>query len=413
LRAEEPLLERVLELAGPPLGNVSVVLATYNRCPFPPGERGGDNPLCWALDSLLAQAGAALAEIVVVDDASTDHTPHVLEHYARAGSQVPVRVIRLAAHGGSAVARNAGAEAARSQWLLYTDDDCVMPRLWVAGAAATFARLLTDDDRAAALMLPFYYRALQPSKVVEAAKVGRLDVEHARFSTSFHCWPDSHLDPVPRLAGSGGLLQPLRVQLVGGTLLLDRDALRQVGGWADQSEWATSYADQMTLSADLTDAGFTLYFSPDPRLGCPHLKWGAVGRYPTHDAEHGQAVPGSDRSLGELVSLARVPRTGTGCRTSAAHFFEEETGALFEFFVSRSRAGGRAWAQRTYTEFVQAGRVHSKAVAEVPDQRVRRRAWRRGLARGARAAEAAGATYVWAVLRQVTGALGEEPITPP
>jgi hypothetical protein len=89
---------------------------------------------------------------------------------------------------------------------------------------------------------------------------------------------------------------------------------------------------------------------------------------------------------GELIALTAVPRTATGCRTTPAEFFEEETGALFAFFASRSRAGGAAWAARTYREFVQAGVVHSRAVAHVPEPAERLALWRRGPARGAASA---------------------------
>lgn len=406
LRAQEPLLRRVLHAAPPALGPITAVLATYNRCPFDPdGPRGGDNPLVWALESLRAQTGEALAEIVVADDGSADHTAAVLTRYPQAAGRVPVRVVRLDRHTGAAAARTAGAEAARHRWLLYADDDCVMPPLWAAGASATLAAVRQQDEQAAALMLPVYYRALDPATIVPARTVGRLDVDRARFSTRFHTWPDSHLPP-RRLPGSGGLLAPLHVQLVGGMLLLDRDALQAVGGWADQSAWATSYADQMTLSADLTDAGYTLYFTPDVRLGSPHLKFGAIGRYPV--SEHQRPVPGCGRRLGELVEISAVSRTATGCRTSPETFFEEETGALFAFFASRSPRGALAWARRTHAEFVVQGIVHSAAVATLPGLDERRRLWRRGLARGA----AAAGSGAWESTRRATAALGEEPISP-
>lgn len=406
LRAEEELLTRVLAVAPSALGPATAVVATYNRCPFDPnGPQGGDNPLSWALDSLRAQAGRALAEIVVVDDGSSDHTAAVLARYKSLPAPVSVRVVRLKGHRGAAAARMAGAGAARCRWLMYADDDCVMPPLWAAGASATLAAVRRRDKRAAALMLPVYYRDLSPAKTASADTVGRLDVEHARFSTRFDCWPTSHLPP-RRLVGAGGLLEPLRVELVGGLLLLDGRALVDVGGWADQSAWATSYADQMTLSADLTGAGYALYFTPDPRLGSPHLKFGAHGRYPP--GEYSRPVPGSGRLLGDLVDICSVPRTDTGCRTGPELFFEEETGALFAFFASRSVPGALAWATRTYAEFVQQGFVHSKMVDTVPNPAERRALWRRGLARGATAA----GEDAWRIVREATAVVGEEPISP-
>ncbi|GCD41750.1 glycosyltransferase family A protein [Streptomyces paromomycinus] len=407
LRTEEALLARVLENAPPALGPVSAVLATYNRCPFDPdGPCGGDNPLIWALDSLRAQTGTALAEIVVADDGSSDHTGAVLARYERLPGPVPVRAVRLDGHRGSAAARTAAAAAARCRWLLYADDDCVMPPLWAAGANATLAAARRRDARAAALMLPVYYRALAPTATAPTATIGRLDVQRARFSTRFDCWPASHLPP-RRLPGAGGLLEPLRVELVGGMLLLDRQALTDVGGWADQSAWATSYADQMTLSADLAGAGYTVYFTPDVRLGSAHLKFGAAGRYPV--AERERPVPGCGRLLGDLVDLCAVPRTDTGCRTGPETFFEEETGALFAFFASRSARGARAWALRTYGEFVVRGIVHSRMVATIPAPAQRRVLWRRGLARGA----AVAGERAWRIAEEAVAAVGEGPLSRP
>ena len=75
-----------------------------------------------------------------------------------------------------------------------------------------------------------------------------------------------------------GIVAPLPVELIGGTALLDADALRCAGGFVDLSSWASSYSDHLHLSADLTDTGTRLWHCPDPRLGAAHLKWGAVGR---------------------------------------------------------------------------------------------------------------------------------------
>ncbi len=94
-------------------GRVSAVIATYNRCPFDPASaRLRDNPLTWALDSLLAQAGHALAEIVIADDGSSDYTQAVLHTYLTRHGEVPVRCIRLDEHRGAWAARNAAARAA-------------------------------------------------------------------------------------------------------------------------------------------------------------------------------------------------------------------------------------------------------------------------------------------------------------
>ena len=283
-------------------GRVSAVIATYNRCPFDPASgRLRDNPLTWALDSLLGQAGHALAEIVIADDGSSDHTQAVLDTYLTRGGQVPIRCIRLEEHCGAWAARNAAACAARGRWLLFGDDDCVFAPHYAAGAAYVMDRLCERDSATAAVMLPFYYRATQPRQTVRRQQIGRLAPDQAQFATWFHAWPEEYLPEPPRLDETG-LAAALRVELVGGTAIIDADVLGTAGRFTDLSAWPTSYSDHLHLSADLTDAGGHLYHCPDPRLGAIHLKFGAVGRYQLTDADLQACLPGVSRRLGELVA---------------------------------------------------------------------------------------------------------------
>jgi glycosyltransferase involved in cell wall biosynthesis len=71
-------------------------------------------------------------EILVVDDGSTDGT------VAAARDAGADRVLTLS-HGGPAVARNAGVEAAAGDLVLFTDADCVPASDWVEHMIAPFA----------------------------------------------------------------------------------------------------------------------------------------------------------------------------------------------------------------------------------------------------------------------------------
>lgn len=74
-----------------------------------------------AIDSALSQTHRPL-EVVVVNDGSTDQTPRLLEGY---GDQI--QVVHQA-NAGLASARNAGAQAARGDWLAFLDaDDLWLP----------------------------------------------------------------------------------------------------------------------------------------------------------------------------------------------------------------------------------------------------------------------------------------------
>src|SRR4051812_244886 len=90
----------------------SVVVATRNRAALLPR----------LVAALEAQAGAPAFEVVLVDDASHDHTPTTLEQLTESAS-VPVRHLRLDENRGPATARNAGWRAARGELIAFTDDD--------------------------------------------------------------------------------------------------------------------------------------------------------------------------------------------------------------------------------------------------------------------------------------------------
>jgi hypothetical protein len=364
-------------------GTVSAVLATWNRCPFDPAAgRLRDNPLTWALDSLLGQAGHVLADIIVADDGSADYTQAVLDTYCSRRSEVPIRAVRLPKHRGAWAARNAAAHAARGQWLLFGDDDCVFAPHYALGAAYLMDRLQERDPATAALMLPFYYRATRPRQIVPAQQIGRLAPQLGQFATHFHAWPAEYLPAPPHLDHTE-LAAPMRVELIGGTALIDAQALHAFGGFTDLSVWPTSYSDHLHLSADLTGAGRHLYHCPDPRLAAVHLKFGAAGRYQVAGTDMQQNLPGVGRTLGELVALSAAPRTQTGCRVADAEFHADMIGSFFAFFAGLSCDGAAMWGIRTWKEFVEQGQVYSLAVASVPNRGQRETAWRSGLARAA------------------------------
>jgi glycosyltransferase involved in cell wall biosynthesis len=94
-----------------------------------------------AIESALAQTMPP-AEVIVVDDRSTDGTTAAVEALRLAGR--PVRVVR-GSFGGAAAARNAGWRAASSPWIAFLDADDV----WLPDKLAVAAEMLTAAPRAA------------------------------------------------------------------------------------------------------------------------------------------------------------------------------------------------------------------------------------------------------------------------
>lgn len=86
--------------------NISVIIPTYNRA----------HVLKRALDSVLAQTQQA-AEIIVVNDASTDGTADLLTLYLN------IKVISLSHNKGVSAARNKGIAKAKGDWIALLDSD--------------------------------------------------------------------------------------------------------------------------------------------------------------------------------------------------------------------------------------------------------------------------------------------------
>ena len=104
--------------------SVSIVVPTYNRAHL----------LGRTVRSLVLQTYADI-EIVVVDDASTDSTPEVLERLSRQDKRV--RPIRLKRNSGVAVACNTGIETSQGKYVCtIADDDIAMPELVEASVKA-------------------------------------------------------------------------------------------------------------------------------------------------------------------------------------------------------------------------------------------------------------------------------------
>jgi glycosyltransferase involved in cell wall biosynthesis len=118
---------------------LSLIIPTHNRAAWLPATIAS------------ARAAAPDAEIIVVDDASTDETAETCR------LQGGVRYIHLAANGGTAAARNAGIRASDAEFIAFLDDDdlrlpgSLEPQLKLlranAEAAFVYGRAFLGDPR--------------------------------------------------------------------------------------------------------------------------------------------------------------------------------------------------------------------------------------------------------------------------
>jgi glycosyltransferase involved in cell wall biosynthesis len=116
----------------------SVVIPCYNRADL----------VAKAVASVLAQTYADF-EIIVVDDGSTDQTPHVL-----AGFGTQITALRQE-NAGPGAARNLGISRATGQYIAFLDSD----DLWFPWTLATIDRTVREQGAPAVLMgapVPFH-----------------------------------------------------------------------------------------------------------------------------------------------------------------------------------------------------------------------------------------------------------------
>jgi len=99
----------------------SIILPTYNR----------GHSIINALDGLLRQTiHPHIYEIIIIDDGSIDDTKLVVNRYKKKHTKWKIKYIPIP-HSGPAVAKNVGVQHAKGNIVFFTDDDCVVPAVWM------------------------------------------------------------------------------------------------------------------------------------------------------------------------------------------------------------------------------------------------------------------------------------------
>ncbi|MCE9541135.1 glycosyltransferase family 2 protein [Candidatus Kaiserbacteria bacterium] len=146
------------------------------------------------IESAQKHAAGKFKEILVIDNASDDRTAEIAASYAG------VRVVRES-HKGLTHARQAGYEAATTEYIAYIDADCRMPDLWFSVAEKHFEKYPDTVALTGPVQYfdgPMYLRAL-----VEFVEWIALPVAY---------WVAGYL-------------------IIGGNFIIRRDAVAAVGGF--------------------------------------------------------------------------------------------------------------------------------------------------------------------------------------
>ncbi len=217
----------------PPVQTISAVICTRNR-----GRR-----LCLALESLLRQTDIEpdSAEVVVVDNHSTDDTREVAESFR---SRMPFRYqIVEEPEVGLSRARNRGLKVASGDVVAFLDDDAVASERWLAAhlAAYSFA------ERVGGVM----------GRILPEWEAERPD------------WLDPALEPFLTIVDHGEtpfLLDRPGLTPVGANMSFRRAALEEAGGFDPDFGFGGTLGiphEETEISHRLTRDGWVLVYWPD------------------------------------------------------------------------------------------------------------------------------------------------------
>lgn len=106
--------------------NFSIIVPTYNRRSL----------LIKLYDTLLIlDYDPASVELIIVDDGSSDGTDKLLASLQNDPKRAFSFRYELQTNQGPAGARNTGIKLARHDWIIFTDDDCLVSEQWVSAYA--------------------------------------------------------------------------------------------------------------------------------------------------------------------------------------------------------------------------------------------------------------------------------------
>ena len=184
------------------------------------------------LRSLVDQGNVSL-EIIVVDDHSTDRTPEIANSFASQGVRVIDAGALPSSWTGKNNAVNAGAKAARGEWLLFTDADTIhLP--------GSLARSIEEAKRHSVAMLSY-----SPEQIVEGFwEKAVMPVIFAELAANFR--PSQVSDPKSPAAAANGQY-----------ILITREAYDAVGGHV---AIAASLLEDVALARAVKQSGRRIFF---------------------------------------------------------------------------------------------------------------------------------------------------------
>ncbi|NMB66514.1 glycosyltransferase [Candidatus Woesearchaeota archaeon] len=232
---------------------LSILIGTHNRYNLPYGI-----PLSWTLDSIDNQSYKP--DVLVVDDNSKIEQSKNIEKKCK---EYGFKYFKSDKRLGCSGIRRYALEFIKSPWHLILDDDSVFYNEKTIEKILSYIEFTKKDT--GAVIFPAYNRLPFPTSFVPLENIGKIDMSkgiNSWFLTSFPEELISSKDKFPLIPISLGASYGIYNTL----------ALKEVGGF--RSSGKNDYAMESELVWRLKDKGYNIFYLPDPKTACLHLKFG-------------------------------------------------------------------------------------------------------------------------------------------
>jgi len=339
--------------------DVSIVIPTYNRCPYKPDTMKEDmNPLVWAIKTALMQK-PKIKEIVIADDCSTDYTKELVEKYQRInkGKDLPeIIYVRSDKKVGASVIRNVGSKKTTGKFLFFTDDDMFMSPYSAFGGIFTFNWLKDQGINVGIVNLPFYSRSSIPNKIVKKSEIARVSFLRGEYTGNKNAFPLEYVSPSNNnetkfIHNELHLLKPLQIENSGGFFICEKDVFMKIGGFPDN---IVLRGEDREFGFRYIENGYTIYLTPDIKIHGVHGSYGL---------KTGKKFEGVDWfikldksiSLKKAMEICDDPKTNTGARINPKDFIYDGILSFFILVYIRNKKSATKWIKKVDKEFVKDG----------------------------------------------------------
>ncbi len=339
--------------------SVSAIIPTFNRVPHNPDKDEVNlNPLYWCLTSLLNQK-PKLNEIIVINDNSNDFTDKLILKFKKLQKDKDIKIIliRNKKKRGSSISRNLGVKKASSDFIFFMDDDCIAKKYSIFGAYYTFVKLSEEQIKVGAIHLPYYERINYPFRTAKISNIGRINLEKGTEARNFDCFPKEYLknkdncffDDVYKI------LRPIQIQNLSGCFLTSKKRYIESKGFPDFFTWKSATGEETELACRFMENGYSLFFSPDPKFGLYHGKFGESNQTFVNKRDlkrHKDDFLIEGLKLEKINKECSIHRENTGNRVSIEDWYYSKIISFFVIFYKRNVNGALNWVRNIKKIFV-------------------------------------------------------------